>query len=454
MVIGSELVGAAARERYTIRNPANQAIVGTAPIATAEDVERAIEAASAAQASWRRMSPETRGDAIERALDAVEASKPPLAVLLTREHGKPLDESIAEIDGFLERFRSYVRLARKTADGVIPILPSFRHNNFGGMNRPDTGVTVAIVAWNFPIGLLAKKIAPPLLAGGTIVAKPAYSTPLSTLYVIGVMHAAGLPPGVVNCVTGPGELLGRQLVSDPAVTRVHLTGTDATGQQVAAAAGHAELRLELAGSDAMIVCADADVTNAVQAAIVGRFRNAGQICSAVKRLYVAHEIYDDFTRQLTELVSLRQPGDGLIPAIPPYTRMGPLHTSGNRDRLEAQLDDACQMGAEVLVGGRRPADANLAGGHFFEPTVVARVSPESRLVTEEVFGPILPIFRTDSLDDAVEQASCSQWRLNVSIWTNDRNAADRAAPRLRCRQTWINRLPFGHRPTADASSLD
>jgi succinate-semialdehyde dehydrogenase/glutarate-semialdehyde dehydrogenase len=448
MVIGGELVESSAGERYTVTNPANGSTVGTAPLASDDDAQRAIEAARAALASWRQTPVEARAAAIERGLDAVAAAQSRLAVLLTREHGKPLDESVAEIDAFLDRFRSYVRLARKTPDGAIPFLPSLRDTAFGAFNRPDTGVTVALIAWNYPIGLLAKKIAPPLLAGGAVVAKPAFSTPLATLDVVGLMSAA-LPPGVLNCVTGPGESVGQRLVTHPAVTRVHLTGSDATGQQVDAAAGHAERLLELAGSDAMIVCADADMDSAVRAAVIGRFRNAGQICTAVKRLYLAHEIYDDFARELTALVALRQPGDGLVPADHPYVRIGPLHTSENRDRLEVQLEDACQMGAEVLVGGSRPPAEDLAAGHFFEATVVARVSPQSKLVTEEVFGPVLPIFRTDGLDDAVEQANCSRWRLNASIWTSNRDAAERVGSRLQCRQVWINRLPFGI-GTADA----
>jgi acyl-CoA reductase-like NAD-dependent aldehyde dehydrogenase len=200
----------------------------------------------------------------------------------------------------------------------------------------------------------------------------------------------------------------------------------------------------------MLVCADADIGTTARAAVIGRFRNAGQICSAVKRLYVAREIYDAFVDQLTMLVSQREPGDGLLPAPAPRVRLGPLHTRESRDRLEAQLEDACRAGADVLVGGHRPGAADLAAGHFFEATVVASVSPSCKLVTEEVFGPVLPIFRTESLDDAIEQANRSRWRLNASVWTRDRKSAERAVPRLQCGQVWMNRLPFGIGTSLDA----
>jgi acyl-CoA reductase-like NAD-dependent aldehyde dehydrogenase len=450
MVIGGDLVHTTTGERYPVVNPANGTVVGTAPLASRDVATRAVDAARAALDAWGRMTVDARAAVLERSADAVAAAAPKLAVLLTREHGKPLNESTAEFEAFCNRLRSYARLARATPDGAIPLLPSQRGDSDGSFRRPETGVTVALIAWNFPIGLLAKKIAPPLLAGGTVVAKPAFSTPLATLQVVGLMNAAGLPPGVLNCVTGPGETVGHHLITDQAVARVHLTGSDETGQRVEAAAPHLERLLELAGSDAMIVCADADISAAVRGAVLGRFRNAGQVCRAVKRLYVAHEIHDDFVRELIAAVALRQPGDGLTSPEPPAIRLGPLHTRENRDRVEAQLEDARQRGADVLLGGHRPRDAALDAGHFFEPTIVTHVSPESRLVTEEVFGPVLPVFRTNGLDDAVEQANRSRWRLNASIWTRNRDTAERLAPRLQCQHTWTNRLPFGNGTGADA----
>jgi succinate-semialdehyde dehydrogenase/glutarate-semialdehyde dehydrogenase len=259
------------------------------------------------------------------------------------------------------------------------------------------------------------------------------------------MNEAGLPPGVLNCVTGRGDRIGAALAGDGLVASVHLTGSDGTGRHMQRAAGSTgpALLLELAGSDAMIVCADADLPKALQGALVGRYRNAGQACIAVKRLYVATEIYDEFIGALSRLVLLRQPGDGLAAAERPFVRLGPVHTAAQRDLIEEQLESATREGAEVLVGGRRPPDAALAAGHFFEPTLVANVSGSSRLVAEEVFGPVLPVFRTLTLDDAMAKSNESPWDLNTSIWTSDRALARRVAGRIRCRQLWINRLPFG-----------
>lgn len=444
MVVGGHPVEAITGERYAIANPANGRTVGTAPLGGPADAARAIAAAEAALPAWRQLSVHARADAIERGLDAVSACAPDLAVLLTREQGKPLHEAAAELAVFLARMRSFVRLARPRPDGGLPALPRARASG-GGTTVTRSGVTVGLVAWNFPAGLLPKKIGPALLAGGTVVVKPSLSTPLATTRIVELMNQAGLPPGVLNCVTGRGDVLGAALVAAPGVSRVHLTGSDQTGTLVkqASLAGGPELLLQLGGSDPMIVCPDADLPKAIEAACTGRYWNAGQVCTAVKRLYVASEVYDAFVRELSALVRLRQPGDGLVGADAPCVRMGPLHTAAQRDQVEEQLDDAVRNGAEVLAGGCRPGDPSLRAGSFLEATLVANVPATSRLVTEEVFGPVLPVFRTRSLQDAIEQANRSPWDLSASIWTSNLELAHREGRRIRCRRLWINRLGFG-----------
>jgi succinate-semialdehyde dehydrogenase/glutarate-semialdehyde dehydrogenase len=193
----------------------------------------------------------------------------------------------------------------------------------------------------------------------------------------------------------------------------------------------------------MIVAGDADIAKALQAAVIGRFRNCGQTCSAVKRLYVDTQIYDEFVGRLVPLVERLVPGNGLEPAPAPFVRMGPLHSSEQLTKIEAQLHDAVSRGAEVLTGGRRSPRAECSNGHFFDPTVVANVPNDSRLVREEVFGPVLPVFRTSGIEDAIEKANASDWDLNASLWTGDRTLARAAGRRIRCRQLWVNRLPFG-----------
>jgi acyl-CoA reductase-like NAD-dependent aldehyde dehydrogenase len=444
MIVGGAAVEAASGERYAVRNPANGRPVGSAPSSGPEDARRAVESASAAASTWRATSVADRIVAIARGLDAVESKIDSLAILLTREQGKPLAESTTEIASFVERMRSFLRAASASADGIVPTLSGRGRADGWSVASPVTGVAVSLVAWNFPVGLLAKKLGPTLLGGGVLIVKPALTTPLTTLRVVELMNAS-LPPGVLSCVTGRGDCVGAALSTHPAVSRVYLTGSDQTGEALRRSAGTdgRELSLELAGSDPMIVCADADVPSAVQAAIAGRFRNAGQACIAVKRLYVAGEIADDFTRELVRAAQLREPGDGLEPARAPLVRLGPLHTAEQRDRVEQQLHDAVRQGADVLAGGDRPIDPALRSGHFFNATIVAGVPPGTKLVTEEVFGPVLPLFTTRSLDEAIAQANQSGWDLNAYIWTADKERARELRPRIKCRQLWVNRLSFG-----------
>jgi succinate-semialdehyde dehydrogenase/glutarate-semialdehyde dehydrogenase len=430
--------------RYRVFNPANQLCVGTAPLGSAEDAQCAVSSAAAALPAWKATSVAHRAAVVARGLCCVSEHATELARLLTCEQGKPLAESLAEINDFIAKMRTFIRLANATTDGRIRLLPSMRGQSYGNLAQPSETVTVSLIAWNFPVALLGKKAGPALLAGSTVIVKPAYTTPLTTLRIVALMNAAGLPPGVLNCVTGEGKVIGVALVGDPEVGHVHVTGSDDTGKEISdqKRSTSTELSLDLAASDPMIVCDDADLTRALKAALIGRYRNGGQACTAVKRLYVAAEVYDYFVDQLVQRVRLFEPGDGLTAAVSPATRIGPLHTAEQCDRLEAQLDDALRKGARVLAGGYRPKVQDCAG-NFFVPTIVADASATCKLVTEEVFGPILPVFRTRSFADAIDQANDSPWELNASVWTSSQARAREAKQRVRCRRLWVNRLSFG-----------
>jgi succinate-semialdehyde dehydrogenase/glutarate-semialdehyde dehydrogenase len=306
------------------------------------------------------------------------------------------------------------------------------------------GVSVGIVPWNFPITLMGTKVGPALAAGCPIIIKPASTTPLTTLKIIGLLNEAGLPPGVLQGLTGPGKTLGHELISHAEVRRVALTGSSETGQQVMQVAGpkFKRISLELGGSDPMIVCPDADLRKAVNGALIGRYWNAGQACLAVKRLYLFEEVYDEFLEALVDKVKRYEPGDGLTKAEKPNIRIGPLHTAGQRAEIEEQLADAVERGAEVLVGGDIPA--GMDNGYFFNPAVVANVSAESRLVTEEVFGPVLPVFKVNNLDEAIAKANASKWGLGASIWTNNMKWANQAAREMQSGMVWINQIHYGY----------
>ncbi len=263
----------------------------------------------------------------------------------------------------------------------------------------------------------------------------------ATLAVARLAAEAGLPPGVLNVVTG-GPATGEALVAHPGVRRVAFTGQTATGRRIMELAGPAlkHVSLELGGSDPAIVLADADLDAAVKNIQIGRYWNCGQACLAPKRAFVQAEVYDAFVEQLAGRVGRYEPGPGATKAEKPKLRIGPLHTAAQRDLLVAQLAEAVDRGAKVVVGG----EAAGGPGHFFSPAVVVDAPPDSRLATEEVFGPVLPVWRVEDLDEAIARANDTAYGLGSSIWTRDAVAIDRATRELEAGVTWVNQLHYGY----------
>jgi succinate-semialdehyde dehydrogenase/glutarate-semialdehyde dehydrogenase len=259
-----------------------------------------------------------------------------------------------------------------------------------------------------------------------------------------LFHEAGLPAGVLNVVTGRGSVIGDALVTHPLIRRVAFTGETGTGRHIAALAAPAfkRISLELGGSDPMIVCPDVDVKAAVKSAVIARYWNAGQSCLAAKRLYVFDEIYDDFVGGLAREVERYECGTGWTKPDKPKLRMGPVHTGRGRDELEEQLADATSRGGKVLVGGGRPADPDR--GYYFQPTLVESVPHDSRLVQEELFGPILPVFRVKDIDEAIRLANDNRYGLGSSIWTYDARYIDKAAQEIEAGMTWVNQIHYGY----------
>jgi acyl-CoA reductase-like NAD-dependent aldehyde dehydrogenase len=432
-------------EWTTIRNPANGEEVGRAPRATADEAALAIAAAAAAFPAWWETPAARRGAILQQAADAVMAERDELAHLLTLEQGKPLRESRLEITRFVHTLEHYVGLAKAIRGGYVPNLDERAHGLI--LKRP-LGVVVAIVPWNFPTTLLGNKLGPALVTGNTVVAKPAQTTPLTTLRIAQLMHEAGLPAGVFNVVTGSGAVLGEPLVTDSRVAKVAFTGSTPVGKQVAALAAQRVKRvtLELGGSDPMIVLDDADLDGAASAASVGRFFNCGQACLAVKRLYVHERVADALVERLVTKARKLKLGHGTEPG----TIIGPLHSEAQRADLENQLARSLADGGELLCGGRRPEGDEYSRGWFYEPTLVLEAPRRSPLATEEVFGPALPIWRVAGLEEAIALANASEFALGSSIWTRDLDAATLAAERIEAGYTWVNspqtiydELPFG-----------
>ncbi|MFQ5614617.1 MAG: aldehyde dehydrogenase family protein, partial [Anaerolineae bacterium] len=443
--IAGEYVKSNGSAIHEVVNPANGEVVDTAPRGTVDDVNDAVQAASDAFPGWWDTPAARRGAILYEAVRAIRANVDDLARTLTSEQGKPLAEARMEIHRFAYTIEHYAGLAKNLRGGYVPNLDENAH---GLIIKRPYGVCAAIVPWNFPVSLMGNKVGPALVAGNTMVVKPAETTPLTDLKVVQTMSEAGLPPGVLNVVTGQGSVVGQALIEHPQVAKVGFTGSTEVGRQVMATAAQSIKRvtLELGGSDPIIVCDDADLDKAVSAASVGRFFNCGQACLAIKRIFVFEPVAEEFTEKLVAKVNKLTVGPGTEPGV----RLGPLHTNGQRAEIEEQVQDAIDRGATVLTGGRRPEGAKYERGNFYLPTVLAGVDPEARVLTEEVFGPAVPVVVVRDIDEAIERANGSIFGLGSSIWTRDLGKATRAAERLEAGYTWINsvtkiydELPFG-----------
>ncbi|MGQ0568849.1 MAG: aldehyde dehydrogenase family protein [Armatimonadota bacterium] len=445
MFIGGTYVEFPNAERFRIANPANGEAVGTVPRAGPDEVDMAVQAAYNAFLAWRDTPAARRGELLGAAAENVLHHIEELAALLTAEQGKPLREARLEIRRFVHTLQHYAGLAKNLRGGYVPNLDE---GTYGLILKQPLGVVGAIVPWNFPTTLLGNKLGPALVAGNTLVAKPSETTPLTTLRIAGLMHGAGLPAGVFNVITGAGSVAGNALVAHALVRKVAFTGSTPVGKSIMAlAAGDLKrVTLELGGSDPMIVCDDADLDAAASAASVGRFFNCGQACLAIKRLYVFERVADTFIGKLQGKVERLKVGPGTMDGM----TLGPMHTAGERARIEEQVGDAVASGARVLHGARRPGGDLYDRGHFYEPTVLLEPGRDSRVAVEEVFGPVLPIWQVRDLDEAIRLANGSIYGLGSSIWTRDLDRASYAGERLEAGYTWINspqkiydELPFG-----------
>lgn len=445
MQIGGKAVEACGCEFSDIINPATGEFIDRVPRGTEEDAAMAVEAAWSAFSDWASTSPQQRAGILYRAAGIVRERKDELAVLLTREQGKPLTEAKNEIEGFANVLEYYCGLASSFHGDFIPI----HQSGYAFTVKKPLGVCSAIIPWNMPALIMAWKISPALISGNTLVLKPASSTPLTNLTLSSILSEAGLPAGVLNIVTGPGEVVGESLVKNRKVKRISFTGETGTGKRVAelAASGMKRVTLELGGSDPMLVCDDANLEAAVAGALRGRFYNCGQICTAVKRLFVFESVAEEFIKKLEAGIRNLRVGNGLHEDVD----MGPLNNRRQWEyikELVAELKEKEE--GRILTGGRVPEGSDYSKGYFFEPTLVADVSEESRLLNEEVFGPVLPVVRVKDLDEAIEKANNTCYGLGASIWTKNIDRARIGCERLNAGIIWLNQhlkvapeVPFG-----------
>ncbi|SCF64086.1 aldehyde dehydrogenase family protein [Streptomyces sp. Cmuel-A718b] len=410
-------------ERLTVLDPATGEAFDEAPDQRAQELDAVVHRAHEAWRSWRT-DPAARAAALLASADAVEAAGPELAPLLTREQGKPLTESYAEIARTAARLRWFAASAPETrtiADGRA-VHSEIRWRSLGPV--------AAVVPWNFPLQLASAKFAPALAAGNTVVLKPSPFTPLATR-LLGSVLSAALPEGVLTVITGR-EPLGALLASHPGIRHVTFTGSVPTGRSVAAgaASGLARVTLELGGNDAAILLDDVDVERIADRLFWAAFRNCGQVCMAVKRVYAPARLHGRVVEALAERAKAVVVGAGLDEG----TELGPLNNAAQLARVERYTARALADGAGAAAGGHRLDRP----GYFHAPTVLTDVPPDSPVVTEEQFGPVLPVLPYGTVDEAVEAANATRFGLGGSVWGTDLDRAEAVAGRLECGTAWIN----------------
>ncbi len=410
-------------DTFDVVNPATGEVQAQAPECTADQLEEAMTAAKSAFDKWK-LDDAVRRSVLHELADAIEARSDELTALLIQETGKPTAVAAGEVASSAPWIRYYADLAwpKRTIQDDESVLIEVVH-------RP-MGVVAAITPWNGPVGMWTWKIAPALRAGNTVVLKPSPFTPLSTL-LLGQIAAEVLPAGVLNVVTG-GDELGRLMTSHPVPRKITFTGSIGAGRSVAVSAAHdlKRVTLELGGNDAAIVLDDADLPTVVGALFAFSMFNCGQICCIPKRIFVPASRYDEFVEAFGEAAGSTKVGD----PNQPDTAMGPLTTKPQFDRVSELVDDAIASGARVVAGGK-PVEG---GGYFFEPTVFADVAEGVRIVDEEQFGPVIPILKYDTVEEAIERANATDYGLSGSVWSADVERATAVANQLECGTAWIN----------------
>jgi betaine-aldehyde dehydrogenase len=428
LLIGGELV-AGDGPPLEVENPFDESVIATVGSASAEQVAAAVAAAERAAPAWAAMPAAERAELLHALADRLVARTDELGALMTREGGKPLVENTDEVGWTASAFHFYAELARAEQGRVIPPVEA---SQLALVLKEPLGVVACIVPWNYPLLLLAWKLAPALAAGNTCVCKPSELTPLSTLALADSLDH--MPPGVVNIVAGAGDV-GETLIDDERVAGIAFTGSVGTGTRInqRVAGRMARVNLEMGGKDAFIVCADVagEIEIAARGGAWAAFLNAGQVCTSAERFYVERSVYDDFLAAFVDHTRSLRIGDPMDPA----TDIGPLASAVQRDKVRAQLDGAVDAGATLVVGGD---SAGFDRGHFLSPAVVTGAAAETDLLREETFGPVAPIVPVDSLEEAIAHANGSEYGLGANVYTRDLATAIRCARELKAGTVWIN----------------
>jgi succinate-semialdehyde dehydrogenase/glutarate-semialdehyde dehydrogenase len=442
LYIGGVWRAASRPDPIPVQNPATEGVLATVADASPEDGLAAVDAASAALPGWAATSPRKRSEVLYRAFELMTERRERLAELIVLENGKALTDARGEVAYAAEFFRWYAEEAVRAA-GTVQTAPAGTNKIM--VLRQPIGVAVLVTPWNFPAAMATRKIGPALAAGCTVVLKPATETPLTALAIVALLEEAGVPPGVVNCLTtrSAGAVVGA-MVDDPRVRKLSFTGSTEVGRRLLATAAETVVScsMELGGNAPFLVLADADLDAALAGAMVAKMRNGGSACTAANRFYVHSAVEKEFSSRLAEAMGALVVGSGLDAGV----QVGPLVNESSRDKVDELVSGAVDGGAGVLTGGTAPGGR----GWFYPPTVLHEVAPDAAILREEIFGPVAPIVSFDSVEDAIAMANDTEFGLISYVYAGDLAEGLRVAERLDAGMVGLNRgvvsdpaAPFG-----------
>ncbi|MGG1631937.1 aldehyde dehydrogenase [Rossellomorea sp. NRS-1567] len=434
LYVNGEFVDSTSKDTLDVINPANEETISSIQMGTEEDVNHAIEVAHSAFLSWEKVPSKERASYLYKIADKLEERKDQFVQMLTEENGKTLDASEGELDTAIEYFRYMAGWALRY-EGEI--LESERSNENILVYKKPIGVVAGIVPWNFPMFILARKVAPAIVTGCTIVMKPSQYTPNTACEFAKIIDEIGLPKGVFNLVTGKGSDIGNPMSSHPKVRMVSMTGSYPAGSKVMEAASKSitKVNLELGGKAPAIVTKHANIDLAVEKIKTSRITNSGQACTNAERVYVHEDVAEEFISKMTEAMKNTTVGD-------PTNRDNDIGPLVNKDRLETvteMVNTAVENGAKILTGGK---PLNMDKGFYYEPTILIDVKQDMEIIQEEIFGPVLPIMTYKDFDEVIELANDTEYGLSSSIFSENLHEIMRAANELRYGETFVNRENF------------
>ncbi len=432
LLIDGEWTNAGNEEELTKYNPSTGKVYGTFPSATRDDVDRAADAAESSYERWLAIGSVARSKVLYRTREMIEKSRHELEQLLRDENGKIPIEARQEVDGVLDQIQYYAEFARKITGEIVEgdseLRKIFQY-------KIPFGVVVALTPWNFPAAMVARKLAPALLTGNSVILKPSSDTPFSAEWIVRKFVEGGVPKGVINLITGKGSEIGDYMVQHKKVSLVTMTGSTSTGQRIMskASANMAKLILELGGKAPFMVWKDADLKNALRALIWAKFWNAGQSCIAAERLYVHSSVYSKFIDMVAKSLSRMKLGD------PNVSDMGPLINKPALETIERFVQDAKSQGYKLAVGGSRPKlTGKYKEGYFYSPTLFSGVDQDAEIFQEEVFGPVLGAMEVQDWDQLIELANDSKYGLSSYLFTKDFNLIMKASESIRFGELYVN----------------